>query len=273
MFGQFKLETLTHQLQLAREENERTGTELTKKTEEFSTYRRDKHTETVQLQSELDALRQTHNQTVTSLRALQQSYNNQTSQLSQALQKVHDLNNRLADQEAKYASEAANLKRLVSMMEEREEQSKQFVARIEKEWETLQEKASSAERKLEESLAEEQQRTADIEKELDDLKLVLERVNRGELPLPSSSSGDMSPSASGSTDGLLNLSPNLAMISKMQKSGKSFTQVYADYVRMQSELTTKTLEIDRLDRTLTEVLAELEERVRYIAIGYSGILF
>ena len=51
------------------------------------------------------------------------------------------------------------------------------------------------------------------------------------------------------------------MINRMQKSGKTFTEVYADYVRMQSELSMKTSEIDRLDRTLAEVLAELEERV------------
>lgn len=258
---QFKVETLTHQLQLAREEGERTNSELTKKTEELSTLRRDKHTEIVQLQSELDAIKQTHNQTVASLRALQQSHGNQTNQLSQALQKVHDMNNRFADQEAKYASEAANLKRLITMMEERDENSRQLVATVERDWAAFEERASSSERKLKEALIEEQQRTAELEKELEDLRLVMDRVNKGELPLPSSLSGEMSPSPNTSADGLLSLSPNLAMISRMQKSGKSFTQVYADYVRMQSELSTKTLEIDRLDRTLTDVLAELEERV------------
>ncbi|KAI5123451.1 hypothetical protein M0805_008822 [Coniferiporia weirii] len=253
----FKVETLTHQLQLARDENERTNSELSKKSEEFSTYRRDKHTEIVQLQSELDALKQTHNQTMNTLRSLQSSHNSQSHQLSQTLQKVHDLTSQLADQDAKYSSEAANLRRLVQMMEEREGQAKRLVAGIEKDWQDLGEKAAASEQKLRDALEEEQQRSIELERELEDMKVVMDRINRGELPLPSA---ERTSSPNASMDGLFNLSPGLAMLNRMQKSGKTFTEVYAEYVKMQSELTTKTLEIDRLDRTLTDVLAELEER-------------
>ena len=221
-------------------------------------YRRDKHTEIVKLQSELDTLKQTHNQTTNTLRALQSSHSSQSHQLSQSLQKVQDLTSQLADQDAKYSSEAASLRRLVQMLEERENQAKELVAGIERDWEGLGEKAAASEQKLREALDEEQQRTKELESELEDLRTVLEQVNRGALPVPVVSSAS---AATVPSDSLYELSPGLAMVNRMQKSGKSFTEVYSEYVKMQGELATKALEIDRLDRTLTDVLNELEERV------------
>ena len=49
----------------------------------------------------------------------------------------------------------------------------------------------------------------------------------------------------------------------MQKSGKSFTEAYADHVRLQNELATKDNGIDRLDRTLTEVEVRAESESHF----------
>ena len=209
---------------------------LSKKTEDYSNYRRDKHTELVQLQSELDAVKQSYNQTLTNLRTIQTSHNKQSQQLSQALQKVNDLQNQLADQEVKYSSEAANLRRLVQMMEERESQAKELVAGIEKDWEGLGEKAAENEQKLRDTLEAEQKRTRELEEELDEMKSVLDRVNSGELPIASATR--TSPNAS--SDSLFGLSSNISMINRIQKSSKTFTEVYAEYVRMQGEIAKKT---------------------------------
>ncbi|KAL5524681.1 MLP1_8 [Sanghuangporus sanghuang] len=257
----FKVETLTHQLQLVKDENERANAELTKKTEEYSTYRRDKHTELVQLQAELDAVKQSYNQTLTNFRTLQTSHNKQNQQLSQSLQKVQDLQNQLADQEAKYSSEAANLRRLIQMLEERENQTKELVAGIEKDWEGLGQKAAENEQKLHEALEAEQQRTKELEEELEELRSVLNRINSGELPIPSAAQASPNVSA----DSLFNFSPNISMINRMQKSGKTFTEVYAEYVRMQGELAKKQRDMENLDRTLGGVLAELEEATPALA--------
>lgn len=250
----FKVETLTHQLKLSQDESERTNAELSKKIEEYSIYRRDKHTEIVQLQSELDSLKQDHNQTLSTLRTLQSSHNSQTQQLSHALQKVQDLTGQLADQDAKYSSEAANLRRLVQMMEDREAQSKQLVESIERDWDGLSAKAAARERKLREELEEEQQKVVALKTELDETKAVVDRISRGELPLPPV---ERAPPAGS----LSSMSPGLALLSRVQKSGKTFTEVYSNYIRMESELAQKTAEVDRLDRTLAEVIGELEERV------------
>ncbi|KIK69701.1 hypothetical protein GYMLUDRAFT_151658 [Collybiopsis luxurians FD-317 M1] len=92
-------------------------------------------------------------------------------------------------------------------------------------------------------------------------------MGRGELPVPSR--GTPSRRASGVFDeineGLLGLSPTIAMASKVQKSGKSFTEVYADYVRLEDELETKTVECERLEGTMKRILAQVEERAPILA--------
>ncbi len=76
-----------------------------------------------------------------SFKALQSSNMAQSHQLTQALSKVQELTVQLAEQEATYSNEANGLKRLVSMMEDREKQAKEIVENIEQEWATVGEKA------------------------------------------------------------------------------------------------------------------------------------
>ena len=226
--------------------------------------RREKQAEIVQLQASLDSITQNHNQISASYRSLQSSNAAQATQLSQLSQKVQDLTGQLADQEMKYSSEAANLRRLIDMMEEREVQAKQLVAGIEEDWAGLGEKAAVREQELRRELEAEQLRAESLERQLDDTRLVLEKINRGELPVPFGSGPDrIVSSAVEDPTPLVGLSPGLAMISRMQKSGKTFTEVYADYVRLQEELAKKNVEYDRMDRTLAEVLAQIEERVSF----------
>lgn len=49
---------------------------------------------------------------------------------------------------------------------------------------------------------------------------------------------------------MIGLSPTVAMASRVQRSGKTFTEVYADYVQLQEEYTKKCAEYDHMDRTL-----------------------
>ncbi len=165
---------------------------------------------------------------------------------------MQDLTSQLADQEAKYSSEAANLRRLNQMMEERDTKGKAIVEGIEKDWEGLGAKAAARELKLRQALEAEEERSAGLESQLEDMKLVVDRINRGELPMPHHA---------GTPGSLQDLSTGLAMINRMQKTGKTFTEVYADYVRLQDEFVKKTIENERLDQALNNIMAEIEERV------------
>ncbi|KAJ6621758.1 hypothetical protein B0H10DRAFT_944117 [Mycena sp. CBHHK59/15] len=250
----FKLESLTQQLQLAQSEAERTNSELTAKSEEFSKHRRAKHAELVTLQANFDALTQTHASTQASLKAVQSAHTAQTHQLTQALTRVQDLTGQLAEQEATYASEASGLRRLVGMMEDREAKAKEIVDSIEREWAGVGEKAERREAELRDEVENERRAREEAEKRTEQLEEVLERMGRGDLPVPACRTSDFV------ADGMMGLSPTVAMVSKAQKSGKTFTEVYADYVRLQEEFAKKCTEYDRMDQTLSAVLSQIEER-------------
>ena len=241
---------------------------MTVKSEEYANYRRTKHAEFIQLQSAHDSLTQKHALADSSLRATQSAQNASTQQLTQALTKVQDLQGRLAEQEAAFTAEVSGLKRLVTIMEEREKQAKDIVENIEREWAGVGDRAEKREAALRAETEKERRAREEVEKRLDQLETVMERMHRGELPVAGrDASAPATPGrASGShgyaPDAMLGLSPTVAMASRVQKSGKTFTQVYADYVRLEEEYAKKCAEYDHMDRTLSDVLAQIEERVR-----------
>ncbi|PBK97398.1 hypothetical protein ARMGADRAFT_637587 [Armillaria gallica] len=257
----FKLESLSQQLELSQSEVERTNSELTSKSEEFTKYRRAKQAEVVTLQANLDAVSQSNESSQSSLKALQSSHTSQTHQLTQALTKVQDLNGQLAEQEATFTQEITSLRRLVTMLEEREKEAKDFVSSIEKEWDAVGEKADRRESALRLEVERERKGREDAEKQVERLETVIDRMGRGELPVPGRAPGTpVRGILDESLDGMMGLSPTVAMASKAQKTGKTFTEVYADYVRLQEDYAKKSAEYDHMDRTLTEVLAQIEER-------------
>ncbi len=136
---QFKLEALTQQLELAKSEAERAAAELATKSEELAKYRRTKHAELAQLQVAHDSLAQTYVSTESSLKALQSARTAQSHQFTQALMCIQDLKGQLAEQEATYSSEAAGLRSLVAVIEEREAQAKAIVDSIKKDSKRVQE--------------------------------------------------------------------------------------------------------------------------------------
>ena len=271
---------MTQQLELAKTEAERTSAELVAKSEEFSKYRRAKHVELAELQAAHDSLTQAHASTESSHKALQSAHTTQTRQLTEALTRIQSLKGQLAEQEATYSSEAAGLRRLVSMMEEREKQAKAIVDSIEKDYEGVNDKAERREAVLREEIENQRQRAEDAEKRVEELQAVLDRMDRGEFPIPAfagsiSAPGtpargisvstpvrNGSPSADLLSSGMFGLSPTVAMASRAQRGGKSFTEVYSDYIKLQEEFSRKCAEYDHMDRTLSAVLAQIEERVR-----------
>ncbi|OCH84090.1 hypothetical protein OBBRIDRAFT_808494 [Obba rivulosa] len=275
----FKVDSLTQQLELAKGEAERTSAELAAKTDEFAKYRRAKHAELAQLQASHDSLAQTHAATESTLKTLQSQHSAQTHQLTQALARIQDLTGQLAEQEATFSSEAAGLKRLVEMMEAREAQAKAIVDSIENEWAGVGERAERREAVLKEEIEEQRHRAEEAEKRVDELQAVLDRIDRGEFPLPNFAGGSApvtparglsTPGWSGTPSdmlmqGMMGLSPTVALASRSQRGGRTFSEIYADYVRLQEDYAKKSAEYDHMDRTLSAVLAQIEERAPILA--------
>ncbi|KAG6903157.1 hypothetical protein C0995_004704 [Termitomyces sp. Mi166 len=260
----YKIESLSQQLQLAQAEAERTNNDLTAKSEDFSKYRREKHAELANVQASLDALTETHVATQASLKSLQSSHTTQSHQLTQTLSRVQSLQGQLADQEATYSSEANSLRRLVTMLEDREKQNKEMLEGLEREWDEHRDRYAQKEILLKEEIERERKAREVAEKKTEQLEAVLDRMERGELPIPMRGTPGTpfrTPSSSDLVDGgILSLSPTVAMASKTQRRGKGFTEVYADYVRLQEEYAAKCAEYDHMDRTLSSVLGQIEER-------------
>lgn len=62
-------------------------------------------------------------------------------------------------------------------------------------------------------------------------------------------------------DGIMGLSPTIAMASTVQKSRKSFTEVHTSYVQPQDDYDKKCMEYARMDEALVSTIASVEERV------------
>jgi nucleoprotein TPR len=262
--AQFKLDSLSQQLQLANEAPHLQGTR--QKIGRLAKYRHEKHSALAQLQSSYDALQEAHASTEGTLKALRSAHNAQSQQLSQSLARVQDLSGRIAEQ-TRHTSEVAGLRRLIEMVEAREAQSKAIVENVEQEWATVNERVDRREAALRDQMERERSRTEAAEARIEELEC-LEKVNRGEFPIPAPGSSVPSTPARGPADiltqGMMDLSPTVAMASRAQRSGKTFTEVYADHIRLQDEYAKKNAEYDRMARTLAQVLAQIEERVRVI---------
>ena len=261
---------------MAKEESERAINELNQKSEEFSKYRRTKHTELLEVQAERDALIQASSTSESSIKALQATNKSLSQQLTQALTRVQDLTGQLAEQEATYSSEATGLRRLVAMMEERERHAKEIVDGLERDWAIVGEKAERREMKLRDEIEREVKRADDAEKRVQELERLLRGLDVGDLSTaPSISTAGGVPRTPGSAHstpargsvfaspgdlGMMGLSPTVAMASRAQRSGKTFTEVYAEHVKLQEEYARKCAEYDHMDRTLQAVLSQIEER-------------
>lgn len=152
-------------------------------------------------------------------------------------------------------------------MEEREKQAKEIVESVEREWATVGEKAERREEALKDQAEKEKKDRLEAERRLEQLERVLDKMGRGELPVPGRSTPSTPLRGSGlansNVDTIMGLSPTVAMASRVQRSGKTFTEVYADYIQLQEEYAKKCAEYDHMDRTLSSVLAQIEERVRF----------
>ena len=261
---------------MAKEESERAISELNQKSEDHSKYRKAKHAELVAVQAERDALGQVSSTSESSIKALQTANKSLSQQLTQALTRVQDLTGQLAEQEATYSSEAAGLRRLVVMIEERERHAKEIVDGLERDWAIVGEKAERREMKLKDEIEREVKRADDAEQRVQELERLLRGLDSGDLPpaLSISAAGGVprtpgnlpSTPARGSVFaspgdlGMMSLSPTVAMASRAQRSGKTFTEVYAEHVKLQEEYARKSAEYEHMDRTLQAVLAQIEER-------------
>jgi len=155
------------------------------------------------------------------------------------------------------------------MLEDREKRARDIVEGLESQWAGVGDLAERREMALKEEIDSQIRAREQAEKRVEHLETLLSKMDNGELPLPGRAPPGLletptrTPGTSDLlTQGIMSLSPTVAMASKAQRGGKTFTEVYADYIRLQDDFMRKSAEYDHMDRTLSAVLAQIEERVR-----------
>lgn len=172
-----------------------------------------------------------------------------------------------AEAEASYRADIDNLRRLNSMLERRDEAGTARLAEVERDWQAAQSEFASKAGRLEADLARERQRGDELEARTDELRQRLEAANAG-LGGESASSragtpgllGPNGASGGGRLSSFFGLSPIAALAAKSQKTGRSYTEIYAEHVKLQDELAAERAEVVRVNECLASVLADIEER-------------
>ncbi|KAG0149112.1 hypothetical protein CROQUDRAFT_653921 [Cronartium quercuum f. sp. fusiforme G11] len=243
-------------------------------------FRTDSHQEISRLQTDLDKLKHAHDHLTASHTALQAQHADLQRYHADTLEKNKDLAHRNIEAEASFKKEIDQQKRVVELMDQRDQDRAQREQEIESEWNRRRVELDERERALEEELNRERGRASELEKQLAETKTVLENVcasNSADFDFTdadhhSISNITLGPATPGSPlyrrqAGLAlrnGLSPAAAMVSNLQKNGKSLSQLYTDKILLEEQLTKMQAENTRLSHALATILGEIEDKAPII---------
>ncbi|KAJ3117186.1 hypothetical protein HK100_000882 [Physocladia obscura] len=242
--------TATQELSQVQQANEWLSRQLDRKAAEYSEYRTTKMREMQDLQHTCDVVRSEKGFFEVKCRSLGE-------RLDAAEKRGFELMNQLSGAQEKIISDSQNFKNEITsqkrLIELYQEQVEDLSSRQEEHQEVLQEaqqmldnmsvklKASEAVAvKLEQSNQEKSAKIEELEKQLEIVnRNAIENVNGTDLSI---------------------ISPAAQAANALQKSGKSFTQIYLDYIRVQDENIALKTDIMRLTENLNSVLNDINER-------------
>lgn len=228
------------------------------------------------MQTDLDKLTHSHHHVTTSFSTLQTQHSELQKHHSDATEKIRDLTNQIIEAEASFQKEIDIQKRVTELMDKRDKHRGQRMEEIETEWNSRRAELEEREKAIDEELARERTRYEELEKKLAETKAVLENVcasNSGALDFADEehSAGDVTfgPNTPGSPlfrrqkgSGLPNrLSPAAAMVSQLQKGGKSLTQIYTEKIQLEEQMTDLKVENLRLSECLATIMGEIQDKV------------
>ncbi|KAL2914443.1 Protein mlp1 [Polyrhizophydium stewartii] len=242
------------QIEQLQKSNEWLSDELKRRTTQLSEYRREKSDQLSSLQSKFELLAQDKT-SLESAHALLQARNADLEhKLHAASEKSKESDSRLLLIEQQFKNEMSSQKRLTDLYHtkcqelseqnsELETQLQDYEARIEQ----MRDDYATAETSAQQELDQASRRISELEAEL-------ERT-REELDVVASN-----PSAAAAANPLSELSAAAAAMSSAQKSGKSMTDIVAEYHDLKARLVRSQHEEERLREMVQHIMAELEER-------------
>ncbi|CAE6443155.1 unnamed protein product [Rhizoctonia solani] len=278
--AKFKLETTTQELEILRTDHARLATSLSQKSEQLATLRRETASQITTLQSEVSASQSTTNSLSATLASVRSAHETLQREHTSVLERFAQVQGDAGAERAQAKAQADARERLITLLEERNQEAVKRVREVEGEYEAVLERAERREHKLEAERDKAQARAEELEGVVRgfmagefapgaDISMSIGNTSIGPgipgtpragtpggmIPSTPRNLGTPNPFATPSL-----LSPTAQLASRSQKGGKSYTEVYADYVRMSDELSKQKLETRRLEECLAGILRDIEER-------------
>lgn len=254
----FKASTLEQQINLHEQSNEQLNVELSKQLARHAELRKSTTEEVSRLQSQLDQKVSECDEVSERYRTLKNTHSNLDRKLHETLNKNRELQLEAAEASRTFQEEIQAYKHVLEQHERMSTETRARINEIEREETVLRETLQKRETALIGQAERERERAGALRTKVEELEGIIHRLQSGELPVPGTPGTPGTPGP----DGSLILSPTASVVARLQRGGKSVTEVYADYVRIQKELQLERQEKNRLETTLNDIFNEIQDRVR-----------
>ena len=256
----FKASTLEQQISLHEQSNEQLNADLSKQLARHAELRKSTTEEVSRLQSQLDQKASECDEVSERYRTLKNTHSNLDRKLHETLNKNRELQLEAAEASRTFQEEIQAYKQVLEQHERMSTETKARINEIEREETALRETLQNREAVLINQAARERERSSSLSTRVEELEGIIHRMQSGDLPVPGTPNAPGTPGP----DGNLILSPTASIVARLQRGGRSITEVYADYVRIQKELQQEKQEKYRLETTLNDIFNEIQDRVGWL---------
>ncbi|KAK0553493.1 Protein mlp1 [Tilletia horrida] len=283
----FKLVSVSQELELSKKELDFVRNELGKLQQSSTQFRTSRTLEVSRLQNALSDAESQVTGLKTKVNSLNTAYEKGIAKQKDLLERAEDAERQRAEEEAAFKGEMETQIHLASLYEQRANDAERRAKAVETQWEDIQRGWKDREEQARARLVEESHKREAAEKERDELKVALDRLAEGVgIPLetetidaigarfadraasaePNSQAGGLlssifgnrarSSTPAGPVLSAVTASPSAQLASRLQKNGKSFTQVYHELAVTTEELRREREEHRKKSELLSEVSAE-----------------
>ena len=167
------------------------------------------------------------------------------------------MTSQLADSESSFRAEISTSQRLIQLLQQREVETRVRLDEVEREWESAQSSLQETKFSYDADIMKERVRADALDSRLQEMRSFADQLAANGAPSYADEDVFGTPIAR---------SPVIASLPfKLKKAGgKSYTEIYTSYIRMQEELEMERAESQRLSQALTDILSEIQERSPYL---------
>ncbi|BFZ60532.1 Protein mlp1 [Saitoella coloradoensis] len=257
----FKERSLTQELEHLQKSNDWLNEELKKKSSEFSTYRKEKTAQISALENKLENTTADATSAHESLETLKKRHAEISAKLDDSITRNKQLQDRIVQQEENFRNEVEAQQRLAQLWQDTANENKRRIEQLNEQLDSklsdeseecarLRVEANGERMRADEAEMRNGELEAQLEQRERELATINERIIQGGSDVGASGVGLLSPSAQA--------------LSKVQKAGLSVTQLYSQYMTLQSDLDVEKRKNERLQKDMIELISELETRAPQI---------